>query len=145
MTIHRNTAAGQTSVTFSLSDDAHDGPVSVVGSFNDWQPGAHQLEPEANGNRSITVVLSDDSDIYFRYLGSNGVWFDDLDADQITPDGSVLRIAATDADAIGDRLADLDTEERQYDDEELREEANTTDRIIDALANTGQSATPADR
>ena len=29
--------------------------------------------------------------VKFRYLGAGGVWFDDEDADAITPDGSLIR------------------------------------------------------
>ena len=34
-----------------LPDDIHDGPVSVVGTFNDWTPGRHKLVRRNNGTR----------------------------------------------------------------------------------------------
>ena len=53
MSIRRTTDAGNVIVTFVLTDDAPDGPVSVVGSFNDWEPGAHPFEPDATGTRAV--------------------------------------------------------------------------------------------
>ena len=41
----------------------------------------------------MTVVVPADSEVLFRYLGHNGQWFDDPDADEITADGSILRPA----------------------------------------------------
>ena len=66
-----------------LPDDVHDGPVSVVGSFNDWTPGRHKLVRRANGTRSVTVPVAAGQRLQFRYLGSGGRWFDDPDADRI--------------------------------------------------------------
>ena len=43
----------KTRVIFSLPLDQPAGEVSVVGSFNDWTPGAHRLLPRRNGMRSV--------------------------------------------------------------------------------------------
>lgn len=71
---------GQTKVKLVLPDDVHDGPVSVVGTFNDWTPGRHRLIRRSNGTRSVTVTLPSGQEQRFRYLGSGGRWFDDPDA-----------------------------------------------------------------
>ncbi len=72
--------AGRTKVQLVLPDTIHDGPVSAVGSFNDWTPGRHRLIRRSNGTRSVTLVVPSGQDLHFRYLGSGGRWFDDPDA-----------------------------------------------------------------
>jgi hypothetical protein len=121
MAIRRSTEAGKTTVIFILSDD-HDGPVSVVGSFNDWQPGAHPLELDPNGARSVEVVLPEGADVHFRYLGSGGAWFDDPDADQITADGSILFSATSQASS-----AQAEYHEHQTEDPAPSAEASNTE------------------
>lgn len=79
-------------VTFALPQDDPDGPVSVVGDFNDWTPGAHVLAKRANKTRSVAVTLPAGSVVRFRYLGEHGQWFDDPDADRIDGEGSVLEV-----------------------------------------------------
>ena len=79
-------------IQFVLPDDVHDGAVSVVGSFNDWRPGAHRLVRRSNGTRSVSVAVPRGQAIRFRYLGVGGVWFDDPDAHEITHDGSLVRV-----------------------------------------------------
>ena len=79
-------------VQFVLPDDIHEGAVSVVGSFNDWRPGAHRLVRRSNGTRSVTIAVPRGQELRFRYLGKGGVWFDDPDAHEITREGSVFRI-----------------------------------------------------
>ena len=72
-----NRKAGTSKIQFILADDVHDGPVSAVGSFNGWRPGAHKLVRRSNGTRSVSVTVPAGQDVRFRYLGSGGVWFDD--------------------------------------------------------------------
>lgn len=79
-------------IQFVLPDDVHHGAVSVVGSFNDWRPGAHRLVRRSNGTRSISVAVPRGQEVRFRYLGVGGVWFDDPDAHEITHDGSLVRV-----------------------------------------------------
>lgn len=83
---------GQTTITFTLTADAHDGPVSVVGSFNDWDPHRNPLLPDEDGNRSTSIAVDTSHTIHFRYLGADGVWFDDPDADEITTEGGVVHL-----------------------------------------------------
>ena len=81
----------KTRVTFCLPKAEPAGPVSVVGSFNDWQPGLHELKDRRNGERTVTLRL-EPGDYLFRYLASDGVWFDDDQADAIDPQGGRLRL-----------------------------------------------------
>lgn len=78
-------------LTFALPSSALDGPVSVVGTFNDWTPGVHPLRRRSNGTASTSVTVPRGTTVRFRYLGTHGRWFDDADADEITPEGSVVR------------------------------------------------------
>ena len=68
---------GSVRVTFTLPVDEPDGPVSVVGSFNDWNPYAHPMRKRANRTRSVAVTVPTGSTLHFRYLGEDGKWFDD--------------------------------------------------------------------
>ncbi|MFJ5811128.1 isoamylase early set domain-containing protein [Streptomyces sp. NPDC093093] len=68
-------------VTFVLPADAPPGPVSVVGDFNDWQPGVHTLTPRKDGNRAVTVALPAKRAHSFRYLAAGDYWFNDEGAD----------------------------------------------------------------
>ena len=79
-------------VRFTIDPVDPEGPVSVVGSFNDWRPGVHRLVRRSNGTRSVSVAVPRGQDVRFRYLGNGGVWFDDPDAHEITWEGSVFRI-----------------------------------------------------
>jgi hypothetical protein len=84
--------APQVKVTFVLDEDAHPGPVSVVGDFNDWTPGTHLLRRRTNGTRSVAVTLDKGDSVRFRYLGHNGHWFDDHDADGHDAHGGILHL-----------------------------------------------------
>jgi len=81
---------GTSKIQFVLPDDVHDGPVSAVGDFNDWRPGANKLVKRSNGTRSTSVTVPAGRQIRFRYLGSGGVWFDDPDASADASGGTVI-------------------------------------------------------
>jgi hypothetical protein len=68
---------GTVRVTFALPIDDPGGAVSVVGSFNDWNPYTHPLRKRANQTRSAAVTVRAGSTLHFRYLGEGGVWFND--------------------------------------------------------------------
>ena len=57
------------------------GQVSVVGDFNDWEPGAHPLELREDGMRGVSVKMPAETQMRFRYLAQGDHWFDDQDAD----------------------------------------------------------------
>jgi hypothetical protein len=82
--------AGLSKIQFVLPDDVHQGPVSAVGTFNDWAPGVHKLVRRRNGTRSVSVVVPAGRELHFRYLGSGGVWFDDPDV-PLTTSGGIVR------------------------------------------------------
>jgi Histone H1-like nucleoprotein HC2 len=102
--------SGRTFVHFTVGDDDHE--VSVVGSFNDWVPGVHPLVRQDDGSRSVLVEVQHPGDVHFRYLGSDGRWFDDPTAHVIDEYGSTLRRdAAAVTDVLGiatDPVADPD-------------------------------------
>ena len=92
ISISTDPKTSQARVRLVLPDDIHDGPVSVVGSFNDWTPGKHRLVRRANGTRSVTLSVAAGQELRFRYLGSGGRWFDDPEAQERDIDGVVVRV-----------------------------------------------------
>lgn len=68
---------GTVRVTFALPADEPVGAVSVVGSFNNWDPLAHPLRLRANRTRSAVVTVQAGTTLRFRYLAEGGIWFDD--------------------------------------------------------------------
>jgi hypothetical protein len=85
---HTQLFGGKARITFALPAHEPDGVVSVVGDFNDWRPGAHELVRRRNGTRTVSVILPPGRH-RFRYLASGGVWFDDATADQVDGGGAV--------------------------------------------------------
>jgi 1,4-alpha-glucan branching enzyme len=81
----------KTRVTFCLPAHEPAGPVSVVGTFNGWVPGTHELKLRKDGTRTISVPLPPGHH-EFRYLASDGLWLDDEFADAVGPNGSELRL-----------------------------------------------------
>jgi hypothetical protein len=81
----------KTRVTFSLRAEEPIEAVSVVGDFNGWTPGQHELVQRKDGSRSVSVVLPA-GEHRFRYLATGGVWFDDHAADGIDNRGGILRV-----------------------------------------------------
>jgi 1,4-alpha-glucan branching enzyme len=90
--LKKSRSAATCTLTFALPSSAVDGTVSVVGTFNDWTPGAHPLRRRSNGTASTSVKVPVGTTVRFRYLGENGLWFDDADADEITVEGSVVLV-----------------------------------------------------
>jgi hypothetical protein len=78
-------------LTFALPVDEPEGVVSVVGDFNGWSPGRHELTRRRNGTRTVSVILP--AGVHrFRYLATGGVWFDDEHADDVDHLGSVVHL-----------------------------------------------------
>lgn len=90
--IRRQIKGDDVRLTFAIPEAATPGRVSVVGDFNDWTPGRHQLVRRGNGTRSVGVTLPKGTVVRFRYLGEDGHWFDDPDADALTTEGGVLHV-----------------------------------------------------
>ncbi|WP_460405377.1 isoamylase early set domain-containing protein [Actinophytocola sediminis] len=86
--------AGGVRLTFVLRPDVPDGRVSVVGDFNDWRPGAHELRQRSNGTRSVSVTVPEGTDVRFRYLGEGGHWGNETEHPEVRRIGedSVLRV-----------------------------------------------------
>lgn len=87
--IKRAKRNGAMRITFCLPVDEPPGPVSVVGDFNDWEPGRHTFVRRSNGTRSVTVTAAPGQTLRFRYLGEHGVWFDDETAEHDGQNGVV--------------------------------------------------------
>jgi hypothetical protein len=81
----------KTRVTFTLPAGEPVGEVSVVGTFNDWTPGRHHLITRRDGSRSVSVILPP-GEHRFRYLATDGVWFDDRSADAIDEHAGVISL-----------------------------------------------------
>ena len=88
--IHISPTAKTVKVTFALPLDQTAGGCSVVGDFNDWEPGTHQMCRRANGTRSASVTVPRGTSIRFRYLGEDGHWFNDPDVAELEGSDSVL-------------------------------------------------------
>lgn len=75
-------------VTFVVVDDGR--PTSVVGCFNNWDPGVTPFRRRRNGTRSVSVKLSIGTTIRFRYAVTTEVglqYVDDPDAHGFEPNG----------------------------------------------------------
>lgn len=79
--------AGDVRLTFVLRHDQPRGRVSVVGNFNGWEPGAHELRPRSNGTRSVAVTVPDGTPVRFRYLGEGGHWCNETEHPDVRQDG----------------------------------------------------------
>ena len=77
-------------VTFSLPLTQASGRCSVVGDFNEWLPGSHELRKRTNGTRSTSVVVPRGTRLRFRYLGEDGNWFNDPDVEHRDGDNDVV-------------------------------------------------------
>lgn len=78
-------------VEFVLPADHPCAPVSVVGSFNDWNPHRHPMIRRPDGSMRTTVLSPSGTVLRFRYLGNGGVWFDEPDA-HIDDQGSEITV-----------------------------------------------------
>ncbi|WIY82491.1 isoamylase early set domain-containing protein [Propionimicrobium sp. PCR01-08-3] len=90
--IRRQPRSDAVAVTFILPASHPNAPVSVVGDFNEWQPSRHPMIKRPDGSLSTTILFSAGSTVHFRYLGCDGVWFDDPDADSIDNQGGFIRV-----------------------------------------------------
>ncbi len=90
--LKQSTKSDERRLTFALPTAELPGTVSVVGTFNDWTPGEHVLRKRSNGTSSVSVTLPAGSTAHFRYLGTDGAWFDEPDADAVTHEGSFISL-----------------------------------------------------
>ena len=61
------------------------GQVSVVGDFNGWNPANGKMVKRSNGTASYSVQLEPGKSYRFRYMKSDGSWFNDEAADGYAP------------------------------------------------------------
>lgn len=95
---------GGVRLTFVLPADRPHGRVSVVGDFNRWRPGAHELRLRSNGTRSLAVSVPEGTSVRFRYLAENDHWSNETDhpaVRQIGEDSLVIATAAPRPRRIG--------------------------------------------
>ncbi|MFC8269451.1 isoamylase early set domain-containing protein [Streptomyces cinereoruber] len=88
--LERTPRKDRTEITFVLPPDNPPGPVSVVGDFNDWQPGTHTLTARKDGMRAVTVSLAGQNSHSFRYLAAGDYWFNEDQADGAEGPNSLL-------------------------------------------------------
>ncbi|MDJ0347490.1 isoamylase early set domain-containing protein [Streptomyces sp. H10-C2] len=79
--LERTRTKDTTTVTFILPADHPHEQISVVGDFNDWQPGAHPLADRKDGTRAVSIAMPAERCFGFRYLAEGDRWFDDERAD----------------------------------------------------------------
>ena len=79
-------------VTFTLPLEQSAGECSVVGDFNEWQPGVHAMRRRPNATQSASVTLPRGTRVRFRYLAENGQWFNDPDVHELDGSDSVLSV-----------------------------------------------------
>lgn len=79
-------------IEFILPASHPNAPASVVGSFNDWQPHRHPLIRRPDGSMRTTVLAPVGTVLHFRYLGADGTWFDEVDADAIDEHGCTITV-----------------------------------------------------
>lgn len=87
--------SGGVRVTFILRANTPSGRVSVVGDFNEWQPGAHELRPRSNGTRSVSVTVPEGVQLRFRYLGEGGHWSNETEHPDVCQVGADSVVVAT--------------------------------------------------
>ena len=71
---------GTVRLIFELPADLMQGTVSVVGDFNDWQPGVTTFRGRGSV-RSATVEVERGRRYAFRYVTEAGEWIDDEEID----------------------------------------------------------------
>lgn len=87
-------SASQRTVKLTFNHDLT-GPVSVVGTFNDWQVDATPMRRSHDGCWEVALELPA-GEYEFRYF-ADGQWFTDYAADGVVPNGlgefnSLLRV-----------------------------------------------------
>jgi 1,4-alpha-glucan branching enzyme len=86
---------GDVRLTFVLPADQPLGRVSVVGDFNRWLPGAHELRKRSNGTRSLSVTVPEGTSLRFRYLAENDHWSNETDHPAVRQVGLDSFVVAT--------------------------------------------------
>ncbi len=72
---------------FQKNDGINAESVKVVGDFNNWDLNAEPMKPLKSGEFTQTINLSSGSQVQFRYLVNNSLWFNDDEADSFIDNG----------------------------------------------------------
>ena len=73
--------ADKVKVTFVLPYTEGQPVVAVAGDFNEWSRDSHKFVKRNNGTCSVSLVVDGGKRYRFRYVGEDGVWFNDEAAD----------------------------------------------------------------
>ncbi|WP_412075599.1 isoamylase early set domain-containing protein [Streptomyces xanthophaeus] len=92
--LERQIRKDHTEATFVLPSGQAQGPISVVGDFNHWQPGTHTLALSPDGTCAGTVKLPANMVHRIRYLAAGDYWFNDETADGYDGENSSLHTYA---------------------------------------------------
>ena len=76
-------------VTFEISPDfaGNAEKISVLGTFNAWNPAVHEMKKLKDGTFKTTIDLASNETHQFRYLADGKVWITETEADALTPSG----------------------------------------------------------
>jgi 1,4-alpha-glucan branching enzyme len=76
-------------VNFKVESEKANGAtkMSVVGDFNQWNEGAHELKALKDGTFTITIDLETGREYQFRYLADGHIWLNEAEADTFVPSG----------------------------------------------------------
>src|SRR5688572_22313813 len=82
-------------LTFILPVGEPSGRVSVVGDFNRWEAGAHELKRRSNGTRSLAVTVPEGTSLRFRYLAEGDQWSNETEHPGVRQIGDDSLVVAT--------------------------------------------------
>lgn len=76
-------------VTFEVPSELVAGAekVAVLGDFNSWKPGTHELKKLKDGKFKATFDLETGKQYQFRYLVDDANWINDPEADEFVYSG----------------------------------------------------------
>jgi len=75
----------QVSVTFRYPADKGIRALELLGTFNDWSRGKHEMRRRKDGSWSLTLRLPKGTENRYRYLADGKRWITDEQADEVTP------------------------------------------------------------
>lgn len=74
-------------VTFVQATNGAKSNVAVVGDFNGWNPAQGKMVKRSNGTATYSIKLEPGKSYRFRYMKSDGSWYNDEAADAYAPNG----------------------------------------------------------
>jgi 1,4-alpha-glucan branching enzyme len=75
----------QVKITFVIPNDPDQPRISVVGDFNNWDPGGTVFVKRQNNTRSVSTTVDAGQRYRFRYYVGDGTWINDDSADAYEP------------------------------------------------------------